>query len=653
MAGPQPPGTPPTDAPDRIPPDALLDGRYHVTRVLGTGGFGRVYLAVDTRLEREVAIKELLADRQQDRATYDRYLERFQREARAGSALRSENVVTVYDLHVDAAQNYYLVMEYVEGQDLSDLLAQVGTLPLERALAIALDIAQALDAIHEQDTVHRDIKPANILITLRGVAKLTDFGLAQVAHESQRSQIATRHPGTPVYMSPEQRVGYGYIDGRSDLYSLGLVLHEMLTGQRFGETGQPLRAARPDMPPAVVAIVEKLLQEDRDDRYQSARALRDDLALVAAQPDTPVAALPGLRAALVPAVPTQPTLPAPPPSIAPPLPPPVGFPAAPPPFPAPPPARGGPSGLRIALIGGGVALCVLFLLAFALLTRPGGGQRGPSPLPIPVGSAAPVGIAPTPTERGEGGGETPTRAEPTATPATAASSVPTPAATPAATSAVATPAMRPPSTQPAPASTARPSGGQVPAAPATATIPLPVAPAGSARPLTDPTPTDSARRAESAGSGIAAAAGIIFWQDARSLLQLAVPRGWQIGTDRATPGNTLTVTGPDGGTLSVDIYDTPEGSVAEAVGNQRRSHGQSTEFRYADAPVIDLVIGGEPAKTMAYTYAPRTQTNLSAVRAGQVWIVIHGGKQYVFTADLIGADRAPVEAIVASARFLR
>ena len=237
MADSQPPGAPIADAQEPILPESLFDGRYHLVRVLGAGGFGQVFLAEDTRLGRDVAIKELLADRQRDRATYDRYLERFQREARAGSALRSQNVVTVYDLHVDADGNYYLVLEYVEGQDLSDLLAQVGVLPLERALAITLDIARALDQVHEQDIVHRDIKPANILITVRGLAKLSDFGLAQVAHESQRSQIASRHPGTPVYMSPEQRVGYGYIDGRSDLYSLGLVLYEMLTGRRFGETG--------------------------------------------------------------------------------------------------------------------------------------------------------------------------------------------------------------------------------------------------------------------------------------------------------------------------------------------------------------------------------------------------------------------------------
>src|SRR3954451_16583983 len=166
-------------------PTSLFEERYRIERVIGEGAFGRVYLAFDSRLRRNVAVKELLASRNTtDHATYERYLERFQREARATGTISQPNVVTVYDLHVDAQGNNYLVMEYVDGTDLRALLAQVGTLPVPRAVAIATDVARGLEAVHEQEIVHRDIKPPNIMITRRGVAKLMDFGIAQVGHES-------------------------------------------------------------------------------------------------------------------------------------------------------------------------------------------------------------------------------------------------------------------------------------------------------------------------------------------------------------------------------------------------------------------------------------------------------------------------------------
>src|SRR6185437_14571983 len=180
------PGTPPRDGRETTMPTSLLAGRYRIERIIGEGAFGRVYLAFDTRLRRNVAIKELLASREQtDRDTYQRYLERFQREARATGTIQHPNVVTAYDLHVDPQGNDYLVMEYVDGTNLRDLLTQVGTLPEARAVAIAVDIAGALEAVNEQGIVHRDVKPANIMITRRGAAKLMDFGIARIAHEQQ------------------------------------------------------------------------------------------------------------------------------------------------------------------------------------------------------------------------------------------------------------------------------------------------------------------------------------------------------------------------------------------------------------------------------------------------------------------------------------
>ncbi len=276
--GQTPPGVPVGDdgatvtgaIPDR-PPTTLFDERYRIERIIGQGAFGRVFLAFDTRLRRNVAVKELLAARTRtDAATYAQYLERFQREARAAGVVQHANIVAVHELAIDPDENYYLMMEYVDGTDLRDLLAQVGTLPVERSVTIALEVARALEVVHEQDIVHRDLKPANIMLTRRGVAKVTDFGIAQVGTESLRTQQASRHPGTPNYMSPEQRSGSGYLDGRSDLYSLGLILYEMLAGVPYARKRQSLNAIRLDLSPQLVAIVNTLMATDANDRYQHA-----------------------------------------------------------------------------------------------------------------------------------------------------------------------------------------------------------------------------------------------------------------------------------------------------------------------------------------------------------------------------------------------
>jgi serine/threonine-protein kinase len=265
--------------------DSILGGKYRIERVIGEGSFGRVYLGYDVLLRRNVAIKELLAARNQtDRQTWERYLERFEREARAGGRIEHPNIVSVYELAVDAEQNHYLVMQYVDGTNIRDLLVQVGTLPAGRAAAITLDVARALEAIHEQDIVHRDIKPANIMLTKRGVTKLTDFGIAQVGNESQRTQIVTGHPGTPMYMSPEQASGTGYLDGRSDIYSLGAVFYEMLTGIPYTRKRQPVRTVDPEISAAIGAIVDRMLMADREARYQSATDLISDLERLSSLP---------------------------------------------------------------------------------------------------------------------------------------------------------------------------------------------------------------------------------------------------------------------------------------------------------------------------------------------------------------------------------
>ncbi len=368
-------------------PATILGGKYRIERVIGQGAFGRVYLAFDPLLRRNVAVKELLATREQtDQATYERYLERFQREARAAGGLAHPNIVTVHELAVDSDRNYYLVMQYVDGADLRDLLTTVGTLPAERAVAIALEVAHALEAIHEQDIVHRDLKPANIMLTRRGVAKVTDFGIAQVGHESHRTQMTIGHPGTPIYMSPEQAASAEYLDGRSDLFSLGLILYEMLIGEPYVRRRQPLATVRVGLSPLLVQTVERLMERDPDARYQTAAdavaALHALSTMPVAEsdaaptllPDTGPTPLPTLvegisRLRTDDAVPGVPAAYGGPPSE-----PPPGTPAITPPPPrADDTKRRAPRGRAFWFVGGALALVIAFAgVAAYLVVQPGG-----------------------------------------------------------------------------------------------------------------------------------------------------------------------------------------------------------------------------------------------------------------------------------------
>lgn len=206
-------------------------GNYQILDELGKGGMSTVYLAIQKSLDRRVAIKELLPSLKAD----TEMVERFKREAKASASMAHEGIVNIFDFWLERG-SYYLAMEYLEGKDLGEVVETTGVIPVEAAMTIASKAADALHYAHQRGIVHRDVKSGNIFITEKGEVKLTDFGIAYVPGKSPLTQPGIAI-GTPEYMSPEQIRGEK-ADPRSDIFSLGVVLYEMLTGRRpFGEDG--------------------------------------------------------------------------------------------------------------------------------------------------------------------------------------------------------------------------------------------------------------------------------------------------------------------------------------------------------------------------------------------------------------------------------
>jgi len=327
----------------------VLAGRYELLQVVGRGGMGEVWKGVDRELGRTVAVKVLPVEltRQEE------FRQRFRREARTGAALSHQGVATLFDVGeaVEGDEAVpYLVMEYIDGRTLAEALRIGGLPPVARAVALARDVADTLVHSHGLGLIHRDIKPSNVMVTESGAVKVLDFGIAKaLATTTTRLTATGLMVGTPAYLSPEQIDG-GAVDGRTDVYSLGCLLYELLTGrppftgdspfvvmnQHLTKVPLPPSVLRPVVPAEVDAVVLSALAKSPGQRYGDAAALRS--ALESAQRATAPAAVPAqptvlstLPSSALPAQPTPTPTPATPPAL------PTPAPATPPAVPTPAP----------------------------------------------------------------------------------------------------------------------------------------------------------------------------------------------------------------------------------------------------------------------------------------------------------------------------
>ncbi|WAU78630.1 protein kinase [Streptomyces sp. Qhu-G9] len=277
---------------------SVAGGRYQLRDLLGEGGMASVHLAYDSVLDRQVAIKTLHTDLGREQA----FRERFRREAQSVAKLSHTNIVSVFDTgedDLDGVTTPYIVMEYVEGRPLGSVLdqdvTQHGAMPADKALKITADVLAALEISHEMGLVHRDIKPGNVMMTKRGVVKVMDFGIARAMQSGVTSMTQTGMVvGTPQYLSPEQALGRG-VDARSDLYSVGIMLFQLVTGRLPFEADSPLAIAyahvqetpvtassiNRSLPPAVDALIARALKKNPNERFVNAESMRDECLRVA------------------------------------------------------------------------------------------------------------------------------------------------------------------------------------------------------------------------------------------------------------------------------------------------------------------------------------------------------------------------------------
>ncbi|HEY2430239.1 MAG TPA: protein kinase, partial [Acidimicrobiales bacterium] len=267
------------------PPHQVYGDRYEPVRLVARGGMAEVWLAHDGLLDRLVALKVLFPELSVDR----NFVERFRREAQAAANLSHPNIVSVYDWG-EVGGTYFIVMEYVEGWALSGLLREEGPFLADRAAAVGAEVGAALGFAHRSGVIHRDVKPGNVLITADDHVKVTDFGIARAANTDDHLTQTGAVMGTATYFSPEQAQGLP-VDQRSDVYSLGVVLYEMVTGRppfvadgpvavaykHVHEDALPPTEVVPEVPAAFEAVIMQALAKDLRDRYASAEELRADL----------------------------------------------------------------------------------------------------------------------------------------------------------------------------------------------------------------------------------------------------------------------------------------------------------------------------------------------------------------------------------------
>src|SRR6266516_1379066 len=266
--------------------DSVFDGRYLIIRKLGAGGMAKVYLAEDQELGRRVAIKIIEASHAAD----DSFIERFRREAKNAAGLSHPNIVSIYD-RGEAEGTYYIAMEYLSGRSLKELIVSRGPTPIRIAIDYTRQMLAALGFAHRHGIVHRDVKPHNVVVDADGRLKVTDFGIAR-SGASQMTEVGSII-GTAQYLSPEQARG-SPVDQRSDVYSVGIVLYEMLTGtvpftgdtpleiamKHLSEVPVPPSELRDDVPADLDLVVLRALAKDPEDRYQTAEEMNADLARI-------------------------------------------------------------------------------------------------------------------------------------------------------------------------------------------------------------------------------------------------------------------------------------------------------------------------------------------------------------------------------------
>jgi serine/threonine-protein kinase len=447
-------------------------GRYRILRPLGAGAMGEVYLAEDPQIDRQLAIKTVRIEAGRPAEVAERR-QRLLREARATGRLLHPHVVTLFDAGEDQGV-FYLAFEYVEGADLAQRLDDGPPLSLGEALELVRQAADGLDYAHRQGIVHRDIKPSNLMLTTAGQLKITDFGIAKMVGQATELTMTGSVVGSPHYLSPEQIRGEE-LDGRSDLFSLGVVLYELLTRRRpfRGETlttlvyqilhqePEGLPARRAGLAPQLDELVRRMLAKDRAARFASAREAATEVARLQRELDPALLAAPAAPGEEDEAL--QETVRLSTPDALRPL-----LPATPPPPPPPPPAAVSPgvpaaapaAGRRLPLLVAGLALAaVVLLVGGGLLGRawlqrapapPEAGQTAtPAPLPVepegtepgpelaatPVPPPRPLEVAPVEVREVRAAPESPEQSAPAAAPAAreprpAATPKPTPAPTP-------------------------------------------------------------------------------------------------------------------------------------------------------------------------------------------------------------------------------